>query len=108
MRLVPKVLRQAGFWISTESIFGTFRVIDFIGEKFHAANHTVENKAQLMAIAIALWLVGVIHNRLSERMAARLLGKLGWAICLNAALAPFVSGGQRWKVIDCKFFGGRG
>ena len=37
-------------------------------------------------------------------MAARLLGKLEWAVRPNAGLAPFVAGGHCWKLSDfCDF-----
>ena len=56
---------------------------------------------------MALWLLGVVKNSLSARLAARLLGKLEWAVRPNAGPAPFVAGGHYLKLSDfCDF--GRG
>ena len=78
--------------------------LDFIWKQFSAATLTEENKPGIIGGIVALWLLGVVQNRLSARMAARLLGKLEWAVRPNAGLAPFVAGGHCWKLSDfCDF-----
>ena len=49
---------------------------------------------------MALWHSGfwAVQNTLSARLAARLLGKLEWAVRPNAGLTPFVAGGHCWKL----------
>ena len=65
---------------------------------------TVENKPRVIGGVVALWLLGIVQNRLSARLAARLLGKIEWAVRPNARLAPFVAGGHCWKLNDfCEF-----
>ena len=99
-----RVLGKAGFLISPKSVIEPVRTLDFIGKQFSAAAMTVENKPGILGGVMALWLLGIVQNRLSARMAARLLGKLEWAVRPNAGLAPFVAGGHCWKLSDfCDF-----
>ena len=100
VRRVGRTLRRAGFLVSAKSVVELVRVIDFIGKKFDSTAQSSEIRPGLMGSVVALWLLGLVHNCLSERMAARLLGKLEWAMRPNAGLAPFVSGGQCWKLTD--------
>ena len=65
---------------------------------------TVENRPGVIGGVVALWLLGIVQSRLSGRMAARLLGKLEWAVRPNAGLAPFVAWGHCWKLKDCCYF----
>ena len=58
----------------------------------------VENRPKLGGGGVALWLLCLVHNRLDERGAAGLLGKLEWAARPNAGLAPFLSGRYCWKL----------
>ena len=103
-RRVSRVLGRAGFLISPKSVIEPVRTLDFIGKQFSAAAMTVENKPGIIGGIVALWLLGIVQNRLSARMAARLLGKLEWAVRPNARLAPFVAGGHCWKLSDfCDF-----
>ena len=103
-RRVSRVLGRAGFLISPKSVIEPVRTLDFIGKQFSAAAMTVEKKPGVIGGVVALWLLGVVQNRLSARLAARLLGKLEWAVRPNAGLAPFVAGGHCWKVSDfCDF-----
>ena len=68
---------------------------------------TVENKPGVIGGVVALWLLGIFQNRLSARLAARLLGKLECAVRPNAGLAAFVAGGHCWKLNDfCDFIKG--
>ena len=65
---------------------------------------TVGNKPGVIGGVVALWLLGIVQNRRSARLAARLLGKLEWAVRPNAGLAPFVAEGHCWKWNDfCDF-----
>ena len=75
-----RVLRAAGFLISPKSVLEPVRVLDLIGKQFDAAAMTVENKPGVIGGVVALWLLGIARNRLSSRIAARLLGKLEWAM----------------------------
>ena len=101
---MSRVLGKAGFLISPKSVIEPVRTLDFIGKQFAAAAMTVENKPGVIGGVVALWLLGIVQNRLSARMAARLLGKLEWAMRSNAGLAPFVAGGHCWKLNDyCEF-----
>ena len=103
-RRVSRVLGKAGFLISPKSVIEPVRSLDFIGKQFSAAALTVENKPGIIGGVVALPLLGIVQNRLSARMAARLLGKLEWAVRPNAGLAPFVAGGHCWKLSDfCDF-----
>ena len=103
-RRVSRVLGRAGFLISPKSVIEPVRTLDFIGQQFSAATMTVENKPGVIGGVVALWLLGIVQNRLSARLAARLLGKLEWAVRPNAGLAPFVAGGHCWKLNDfCDF-----
>ena len=85
---------KAGFLISPKSVIEPVRSLDFIGKQFSAAALTVENKPGIIGGVVALPLLGIVQNRLSARMAARLLGKLEWPVRPNAGLAPFVAGGH--------------
>ena len=101
---VSRVLGRAGFLISPKSVIEPVQTLDFIGKQFSAAAMTVENKPGVIAGVVALSLLGIVQNRLSARLAARLLGKLEWAVRPNAGLAPFVAGGHCWKLSDfCDF-----
>ena len=60
----------------------------------------VENKPGVIGGVVALWLLGIVGNRLSARLGARLLGKLEWVVRPNAGLAPFVAGGHCWNLND--------
>ena len=103
-RRVSRVLGKAGFLISPKSVMEPVRTLDFIGKQFAATAMTVENKPGVIGGVIAPWLLGIVQNRLSARLAARLLGKLEWAVRPNAGLAPFVAGGHYWKLSDfCDF-----
>ena len=103
-RRVSRVFGKAGFLISPKSVIEPVRSLDFIGKQFSAAALTVENKPGIIGGVVALLLLGIVQNRLSARMAARLLGKLEWAVRPNAGLAPFVAGGHCWKLSDfCDF-----
>ena len=103
-RRVSRVLGRAGFLISPKSVIEPVRTLDFIGKQFSAAAMTVENKPGVIGGVVALWLLGIVPNMLSARLAARLLGKLEWAVRPNAGLAPFVAGGHCWKLNDfCHF-----
>ena len=103
-RRVSRVLGRAGSLISPKNVIEPVRTLDFIGKHFSAAAMTVENKPGIIGGVVALWLLGVVRNRLSARMAAQLLGKLGWAVRPNAGLAPFVAGGHCCKLSDfCDF-----
>ena len=86
-RRVSGVLGRAGFLISPKSVIERVRTLDFIGKQFSAATMTVENEAGVIGGVVALWLLGVVQNRLSARLAARLLGKLEWVVRPNAGLA---------------------
>ena len=104
VRRVSRVLGKAAFLISPKSVIEPVRSLDFIGKQFSAAALTVENKPGIIGGVVALPLLGIVQNRLSARMAARLLGKLEWAVRPNAGLAPFVAGGHCWKLSDfCDF-----
>ena len=96
-RRVSRVLGKAGFLISPKSAIEPVRSLDFFGKQFSAAALTVENKPGIIGGVVALPLLGIVQNRPSARMAARLLGKLEWAVRPNAGLAPFVAGGHCWK-----------
>ena len=101
---MSQVLGKAGFVISPKSVIEPVRTLDFIGKQFSAAAMTVENKPGIIGVIVALWLLGIVQKRLSARMAARLLGKLEWAVRPNAGLAPSVAGGHCWKLSDfCDF-----
>ena len=100
-RRVGRVLRAAGPLISRKSVLEPVRVLDFIGKQFDAAAMTMENKLGVIGRAVALCLLGIARNRLSSRMAARLLGNLEWAVRPNAGSAPFVSGGHCWRLNGC-------
>ena len=103
-RRVSRVLGRAGFLISPKSVVAPVRTLDFIGKQFSAAAMTVDNKPTVIGGVVALRLLGVVQNRLSARLAARLLGKLEWAVRPNAGLAPFVAGGHCWKLSEfCHF-----
>ena len=99
-RRVSRVLGKAVFLISPKSVIEPVRTLDFIGKQFSAATMTVENKPRVIGAAVALWLLGIVSNRLSARLAARLLAKLEWDVRPNAGLAPFVAGGHCWKLSD--------
>ena len=107
VRRVCRTLRRAGFLVGAKSVVELVRVIDFIGKRFDSAAQTIEIEPGLMGSAIVLWLLGLVRNRLSELTVARSLGKLEWAICPNAGLAPFVSRGHCWKLTDYRDLGGR-
>ena len=103
-RRVSRVFGRAGFLISPKSVIEPARTLDFIGKQFSAAAMTVDNKPGVIGGVVALWLLGIVQNRLSARLAARLLGKLEWGVRPNAGLAPFVAGGHCWKLNDfCDF-----
>ena len=103
-RRVSRVLGRAGFLISPKSVFEPVRTLDFIGKHFSAAAMTVDNKPGVIGGVVALLLLGAVQNRLSARMAARLLGRLEWAVRPNAGLAPFVAGGHCWMLSEfCDF-----
>ena len=103
-RRVSRVLGKAGFLISPKSVIERVRTLDFIGKQFAAAAMTVENKPGVIGGVVALWLFGIVQNRLSGRMTTRLLGNPEWAVRPNAGLAPFVAGGHCWKFNDyCDF-----
>ena len=91
-RRVSRVLGKARFLIGPKIVIEPVRTLDFIGKQFAAAAMTVENKPGVIGGVVALWLSGIVQNRLSSRMAATLLGKLEWAMRPNAGLAPFVAG----------------
>ena len=103
-RRVSRVLGQAGFLISPKSVIEPVRALDFIGKQFSAPAMTVENKPGIIGGVVALWLLGIVQNRLSARIAARLLGKLEWAVRPNARLASFAAGGHCWKLSDFSDF----
>ena len=103
-RRVSPVLGKAGLVISPKSVIEPVRTLDFIGKQFSAAAMTVEIKPGIIGGVVALWLLGIVLNRLSARMAARLLSQLEWAVRPNAGPAPFLAGGRCWKLSDfCDF-----
>ena len=103
-RRVGRVLSKVGFLISPKSVLDPVRTLNFIGKQFAAAAMTVENKPGVIGGVVALWLLGIVQNKLSSRMAARLLGKLEWAMRPNVGLALVVAWGHRWKLNDCCYF----
>ena len=103
-RRVRRILGRAGFLISPKSVVEPVRTLEFIGKQFSAAAMTVENMPGVIGGVVALCLLGVVQNRLSARLAARLLGKLEWAVRPNAGWAPFVAGGHYCKLSEfCDF-----
>ena len=97
-RRVSRVFGKAGLVISPKSVVEPVRTLDFIGKQFAAATMTVENKPGVNGGVIALWLLGMVQNRLGTRLAARLLRKLEWAVRPNAGQVPFVADGHCWKL----------
>ena len=65
----------------------------------------MENKPGIIGGVVALPLLGIVQNRLSARMAARLLGKLEWAVRPQCWTWPLLlQGGHCWKLSDfCDF-----
>ena len=75
-RFVGQVLGKAGFLISPKSVLELVRTLHFVGKQCAVAAMTVENKPGVIGGVVALWLLGIVQNRLSGRMAARLWGSL--------------------------------
>ena len=99
VRRVFNVMRSAGFLVSEKSMLHPER-----GEWTPPFSCKRTRTDGLMGDAIALWLIDFIRNGLDGSGAARLLGKLEWAVGRYAGLAPFLSGGSCWKLFgSCPF-----